>query len=69
MIFVSLVNKENGYTGLVWYTNGWGSLQILCLHGVLPRPFFGQLLVLGLVSLVQPGDLRHERVVWVWVAQ
>ena len=38
-------------------------------HGVLPGPLPGALVVLGHVGLVEPGDLRHERVVWVGITQ
>ena len=39
------------------------------LHGVLPGPLPGALIVLGHVSLVQPGNLGNKRVVRVGVAQ
>ena len=39
------------------------------LHGVLPGPLPGALVVLGHVSLVQPGNLGNKRVVRVGVAQ
>ena len=39
------------------------------LHCVLPRPLPGTLVVFGHVSLVQPGNLRDQRVVGVGVAQ
>jgi len=39
------------------------------LHGVLPGPLPGALVVLGHVSLVQPGNLGNKRVVGVGVAQ
>ena len=40
-----------------------------CSHGVLPGPLPGALVVLGHVGLVEPGDLRHERIVWVGITQ
>ena len=36
-------------------------------HGILARPFLGLGVVLGLVRLVKPGNLRHERVVRIWI--
>ena len=39
------------------------------LHGVLPGPLPGALIVLGHVSLVQPRNLWDQRIVRVGVAQ
>ena len=36
-------------------------------HGILLRPLLGAVVVLGLVCLVEPRDLRDERVVRVGV--
>ena len=44
-------------------------LLLLALHGVLLAPLLGQLAVLLPVGLEDPGDLRHQGVVRVGVAQ
>ena len=38
-------------------------------HGVLSGPLSGSGLVLGLVRLVDVGDLWHQRIIWVGVGQ
>jgi len=41
----------------------------VCSHGVLSRPLSGGGLVLWLVSLVDLGDLWHQRIIWVGIGQ
>ena len=43
--------------------------DLLRSHSVLSSPLSGSGLVLGLVSLVDVGDLWHQRIIWVGIGQ
>lgn len=47
----------------------WAASRGATSHSVLPCPLAGQLIVLFPVRLVYPRDLRHQRIIRVWITE